>query len=180
VEPLRAFNEVAGVASDLERLGLNPVLVLLGSQRVTQGFDFVVTRPGAQIDRVVDVFYRRGLELVSRLGTTGEVTATIDNRKAALLRLRLDAPASAFFFNPKTFLRVDLLFDFPIAAADLAINAVATKIRGRVLSVASAADLLRLKEIAAGKRQFAGDAQDVEFLAKLARNPAPGFTPETS
>jgi hypothetical protein len=39
-----------------------------------------------------------------------------------------------------------------------------TTIRGRTLNVASAADLLRLKEIAAAKRSFAGDAQDIEFL----------------
>ncbi|MEX2270383.1 MAG: hypothetical protein WD690_02860, partial [Vicinamibacterales bacterium] len=162
MEPeLSAFDEVAGLASGLEGLGLRPVLaggmalVLLGSQRVTQDFDFVVTHPGEQIEPMVDLFYSRGLELVSKLNAAGEVTATIDNRKVAAVRLRLDAPSSAFFFNRKTLLRVDLLFDFPIAAAELAANAVRTRIRGRVLNVASAADLLRLKEIAARRRSFA-------------------------
>jgi hypothetical protein len=144
-------------------------LVLLGSQRITQDFDFIVTHPGGQIDDVVDVFYRRDFELASKLNARGEVTATIDNRKVAAVRLKLDAPPSAFFFNQKALLRIDLLFDFPIAAAELAANAVKTKIRGRVLSVASAADLLRLKKIAAKKRSFAGDAQDIEFLRALLR-----------
>ena len=171
MEPeLSVFDEVVRLTSGLERLGLRPVLVggmalvLLGSQRVTQDFDFVIAHPGALIEKVVDLFYGRGLELVSKLNAAGEVIATIDNRKVAAVRLRLDAPASAFFFNPKTLARVDLLFDFPIAAAELAASAVETKIRGRAINVASAADLLRLKEIAAKKRSFAGDAQDIEFL----------------
>jgi hypothetical protein len=171
VEPgLSAFDVVARVAAGLERLGLQPVLVggmalvLLGSQRVTQDFDFVVTHPGAQIEPIVDLFYNHELELVSRLNAAGEVTATIDNRKVAAIGLRLDAPPSAFFFNRKTLVRVDLLFDFPVAAAELAAHAEKTTIRGRTLNVASAADLLRLKEIAAAKRSFAGDAQDIEFL----------------
>lgn len=170
MEDLSVVDEVAGVASELDRLGLRPVLVggmalvLLGSRRVTQDFDLVVRHPGELIEKVVDVFYGRGIELVSKLNAAGEVTATIDNRKAAAIRLRLDAPSSAFFFNRKTLVRIDLLFDFPIAATELATHAVETKIRGRALNVASAQDLLRLKEIAASKRSFAGDAQDIEFL----------------
>jgi hypothetical protein len=76
----------------------------------------------------------------------------------------LDAPASAYFWHPTKRLRIDLLFDFPIAAASLAANAVKTRIRSRVLNVASAADLLRLKKIARKRRSAAGDAQDIEFL----------------
>jgi hypothetical protein len=167
---LSAVDAVAHVTSGLERLGLQPVLVggmalvLLGSQRVTQDFDFVIRHPGELIEKVVDLFYSRGVELVSKLNAAGEVTATIDNRKVAAVRLKLDAPSSAFFFNRTTLLRIDLLFDFPVAAAELAANAVETKIRGRVLNVASAEDLLRLKEIAAKKRSAAGDTQDIEFL----------------
>jgi hypothetical protein len=162
--------DAVDVIDGLERLGLQPVLVggmalvLLGSQRVTQDFDFVISHPGDQIDHVVDLCYRRGLELVSKLNAAGEVLATIDNRKVAATRLRLDAPASAFFFNAKTFVRIDLLFDFPVAAATLRANSVATKIRSRTVHVAATADLLRLKEIAAAKRSFSGDAQDIAFL----------------
>ena len=161
---------VARIANQLELLGLRPILVggmalvLLGSQRVTQDFDFVIAHPRDLIENVVDVFYDRGLELVSKLNSAGEVTATIDNRKVAAARLRIDAPASAFFFHPTKLLRVDLLFDFPIAAAELAAAADNAKIRGHALKVAAAADLLRLKKIAAKQRSFAGDAQDIEFL----------------
>jgi len=167
---LSGVDEVAYLTRGLERLGLQPVLVggmalvLLGSQRVTQDFDFVIRHPGVLIEKVVDLFYGRGLELVSKLNAAGEVIATIDNRRVAAVRLRLDAPSSAFFFNRTTLMRIDLLFDFPVAAAELAANSVEIKIRGRVLNVASAADLLRLKEIAASKRSAAGDAQDIEFL----------------
>lgn len=177
-QALSDFEEVAHITGGLERLGFQPVLVggmalvLLGSQRVTQDFDFVIRHPGTMIEQVVNLFYSRGLELVSKLNAAGEVIATIDNGRVAAVRLRIDAPQSAFFFNPTKFLRIDLLFDFPVAAAELAANAVDTKIRGRVLNVASAADLLRLKEIAAKRRSAAGDAQDIEFLkAYLQRAP---------
>ena len=172
---LAVFDEVVRLTDGLERLGLEPVLVggmalvLLGSQRVTQDFDFVIRHPGELVDSVVDVFYSRGLELVSKLNAAGEVIATIDNRRVAAVRLKLDAPSSAFFFNRASLLRIDLLFDFPVAAAELADNAVETRIRGRVLNVASAADLLRLKEIAASRRSRAGDAQDIEFLKAYLR-----------
>ena len=182
MEPaLSPFGEVARLAAGLEALGLRPVLVggmalvLLGSQRVTQDFDFVINHPGEQTEPIVDLFYSRSMELVSKLNAAGEVTATIDNRKVAAIRLRLDKPASAFFFNHKTLLRVDLLFDFPVAAATLAAKAVSTRIRGRALNVASAADLLHLKEIAASRRSFAGDAQDIEFLKRHLKGTDPAI-----
>ncbi|MGE3843956.1 MAG: hypothetical protein AB7I50_20470, partial [Vicinamibacterales bacterium] len=79
-------------------------------------------------------------------------------------RLTLDAPASAYFWHPTKRLRIDLLFDFPIPAAELAAGAVATRFRGCVLNVAAAADLLRLKQIAAKQRSAPGDTQDIAFL----------------
>ena len=54
------------------------------------------------------------------MNRAGDVTATIDNPRVAVTRLRLDAPASAYFLNPETGLRIDLLFDFPLPAAELA------------------------------------------------------------
>jgi hypothetical protein len=90
--------------------------------------------------------------------------STITNRKVASNRLRLDAPASAYFFNAKTGLRVDLLFDFPIPAATLAEHATRTKIRSHVFHVASEQDLLRLKKIAKAARSAPGDAEDIAFL----------------
>jgi hypothetical protein len=164
------LKEVAQVADGLRGIGLEPVLVggmalvLLGSRRITRDFDFVIPHPGDRLNALVDLFYGHGFELASRVNDAGDIVATIDNPRVAGVRLKLDAPASAYFWQPARRLRIDLLFDFPVAAAELAANAVKTRIRGRVLNVASAADLLRLKEIAAKQRSAAGDAQDIEFL----------------
>ena len=95
-------------------------LVTMGSRRVTRDFDLVVPAPGDRLEALVGVFYSRGLELAARVNSTGEITATIGNRKVATIRLRLDAPSSAYFSHPKTGLRVDLMFDFPIPASQLA------------------------------------------------------------
>jgi hypothetical protein len=139
-------------------------LVVLGSRRVTRDFDFVIAQPGDRLARTIDLFYDRGLEVVSRLSAAGDVVSTIANRRVAAVRLRLDAPTSAYFFNPETGLRVDLLFDFPIAAAKLAERATRTKIRAQRFKVASERDLLRLKRIARAKRTAPGDAEDIAFL----------------
>jgi len=113
---------------------------------------------------MIDLFYDRGFELVSRLDDVGEVISTIANRRVAVVRLRLDAPVSAYFFNGETGLRVDLLFDFPIPASELAAHATRTKIRANVFDIASEKDLLRLKRIAKAKRSSPGDAEDIAFL----------------
>jgi hypothetical protein len=164
------LESVGSVVDALAGLGLEPVLVggmalvVLGSRRVTRDFDFVVARPDAVLDRLLDVFYDRGLELASRVDAAGDVTATIDNRRVAAARLRLDAPASAYFLNARTGLRIDLLFDFPLPATTLARRATSVKARSVVLRVASEADLLRLKRIARAKRSSPGDAEDIAFL----------------
>jgi hypothetical protein len=164
------LDEVGMVVKALTDLGLEPVLVggmalvILGSRRITRDFDFVIAQPGERLADVVDVFYNRGLELASRVNDAGDVTATIDNRKMATARLRLDAPSSAYFYHPATGLRIDLLFDYPVPAATLALRARRTKVRSRVLRVASEADLLRLKRIAREHRSAPGDAEDIAFL----------------
>jgi hypothetical protein len=169
--------EAAAIGKALRALGLEPVLVggmalvILGSRRVTRDFDFVVAQPGDQLEKLIDVFYDRDLELASRLSDEGDVTATISTRRVASIRLRLDAPASAYFFNPRTGLRVDLLFDFPIPAATLAARATRTRVRARLFHVASEQDLLRLKRIAKARRSSPGDAQDIAFLEARRRTP---------
>jgi hypothetical protein len=166
---------VGEIVRDLRALGLTPVLVggmalvILGSRRVTRDFDFVVAQPGGQLERAIAAFYDRGCELVSRLDTNQDVVATVASRKIAAVRLRLDSPASAYFFNPTTGLRVDLLFDFPIRAATLAEQATTTKIGGHLLEIASERDLLRLKKIAKTARSAPGDAQDIAFLESRRR-----------
>jgi hypothetical protein len=164
------FEHVGAVSEALSDLGLTPVLVggmalvILGSRRVTHDFDFVIARPDNQLDEVVAILYGRGLELASRVNEAGGVVATIDNRRVAAIRLRTDAPVTAYFFNPTTRLRIDLLFDFPIPAAELMKTATTMKVRSQVLRVASEESLLRLKRMARAARSSPGDAQDLEFL----------------
>jgi hypothetical protein len=168
--PIDYLHDVGTVVSELVKLGLEPVLiggmalVMLGSRRVTRDFDFVIPQPGDRLGQLIDVFYDRGFELASRVDADGDVTATIDNRRVASIRLRADAPASAYFINPQTGLRIDLLFDFPIAAATLAGRASRTKVRSYSFLVASEQDLLNLKRIANAERAAPGDAEDIAFL----------------
>lgn len=170
------LHAVHEIVAGLRALGLTPVLVggmalvVLGSRRVTRDFDFVIARPGERLDRIVDLFYDHGLELVSRLNETGDVISTIANRKVATLRLRLDAPESAYFFNHDTGLRIDLLFDFPIPARKLAQHATRKKIGSHPLTIASEEDLLRLKKIAQAARSAPGDAEDIAFLESRRRS----------
>ena len=131
---VQAFVDRVGlIAQALTDLDVQPVLVggmalvMLGSRRVTGDFDFVIEKPGDRLKSVVDVLYGHGLELTSRLNADGDVTATIDNPRVATIRLQLDKPDSAFFYDKETGLRVDLLFDFPIAAATLAERATHLK-----------------------------------------------------
>jgi hypothetical protein len=169
-DPATYLETVGEIVQDLRGLGLGPVLVggmaltALGSRRVTRDFDFVVARPGDRLGATVDVLYDRGFELVSRLDDLGDVVATIASRKVAAVRLRIDAPATAYFFNAKTGLRIDLLFDFPLPAATLAERATRTKIRAHVFDIASEKDLLHLKQIARAARSVPGDAEDIAFL----------------
>lgn len=166
---------VGQIVRDLRALGLTPVLiggmalVILGSRRVTRDFDFVIAQPRDHLAQTVDLLYDRGLELVSRIDDAGNVLATIANRKVAEIRLRLDAPSSAYFLNPKSGLRLDLLFDFPIEATELVQQATRMKIRGQLFDVASEVDLLRLKRIALADRKAPGDAEDVAFLERRRR-----------
>ncbi len=169
-EPIGHLDAVGSVVEALAELGLEPVLVggmalvVLGSRRVTRDFDILIARPGEALGRLVDVLYDRGFELASRVSAEGEVTATIGNRRVAAARLRLDAPASAYLLAPATGLRVDLLFDFPLPASALARRATTVKVRSRTWSVASEADLLRLKKLAQASRSSPGDAEDIAFL----------------
>jgi len=164
------LDDAGRIVAELTKLGLEPILVggmalvTLGSRRVTRDFDFVIPVPGDRLADLVDVFYDRGLELAARVNDSGDITATIDNRKVANIRLRIDAPSSAYFSHPKTGLRVDLLFDFPVAASHLAARATRLTVRSQGLLVASEDDLLHLKRIARAHRTSPGDAEDIAFL----------------
>jgi hypothetical protein len=177
-DPGDHIEPVGQIVRDLRGLGLHPILVggmalvILGSRRVTRDFDFLIDHPGDRLPGMVDAFYDRGFELISRLDESGNVTATIDTRKVAATRLRLDQPASAYFFEPSTRLRIDLLFDFPVPARTITERATRMKILGYVFEIASEDDLLRLKQIARSSRSVPGDADDIAFLeSRLNRRP---------
>ena len=166
------LDEVGALVSSLRGLGLQPVLVggmalvILGSRRVTRDFDFVIRDPTANAAPLLDVLYRLGLELASRINDEGDILTTIENQTVAAARIRIDRPRSAYFFNAKSRLRVDLLFDFPLPADALAERATSMTIRSHRFAIASERDLLELKTIARRARSFAGDAQDIEFLER--------------
>ena len=169
-DPADQLETVGKVVDRLTNLGLEPVLVggmalvMLGSRRVTRDFDFVIARPDARLESLLDVFYELGMELASRVDANGDVTATIGSRKVAGIRLRIDAPVTAYFFNRETDLRIDLLFDFPLPAATLLEGATRKKVRSQVFRIASEEDLLRLKKIAAADRRLPSDTEDIAFL----------------
>ncbi|HCU24065.1 MAG TPA: hypothetical protein DF383_03530, partial [Deltaproteobacteria bacterium] len=60
------LEKVGLLVHELELRGLKPVLVggmalvLLGSQRVTRDFDFLVSRQEETIEGVIEVFYKHG------------------------------------------------------------------------------------------------------------------------
>lgn len=168
-DPADHLETVGDLAARLQTLDLTPILVggmalvVLGSRRVTRDFDFLMPAPGDHLPEVVRLFYERHLALVSRLTSDGEVAATIANRRLARSRLRIDRPVNATFYDRRTGLRVDLLFDFPIAAAPVRRRAVRVRVGRHVLDVASEQDLLELKKIAAASRRAAGDAKISPF-----------------
>ena len=141
-------------------------LVILGSQRVTNDFDFLVSLQNSTTEKIITVFYQHGFELVAKLNEQGEVIRTIANKKVAILRVKLDEPQSVYFYNRKTELKIDLLFDFPLPAKRILEHAHKIKLGSHFIRVACREDLLHLKEIAYKNRGAAADAQDLEFLRK--------------
>jgi hypothetical protein len=171
-DPAEYLDVVGDVTDALRALDLEPILVggmalvVLGSRRVTRDFDLLIPAPGERLAELVGLMYDRNLQLVSRLNKDGEVTATVSGRGAAAARLRIDRPPTAYFYDSRTGLRIDLLFDFPIAAATLAPHATRVRIGTHVVHVAAERDLLELKRIAAANRKSPGDMEDLAFLER--------------
>ena len=161
---------IGSLAKDLEKHGLQPVLVggmalvLMGSQRVTNDFDFLVSLPDLLMDTVIEVFYKHGFELISKFTERREVLRTIDNPRVAAIRLKMDSPESAYFYNYNSELKIDLLFDFPLPAKEVASRALKIKVKSHTFRIACREDLIRMKEIAYADRRSGADAQDLEFL----------------
>jgi len=161
------------LTKDLEAQGFHPTLVggmalvIMGSQRVTNDFDFLVSRQDLLVEQVIEVFYKHGFELISKFNERREVLRTIENPQVAKVRLGMDSPESAYFYNHQSELKIDLLFDFPIPAKEVASRALKIKVKSHSWRVASREDLIRLKEIAYADRRLASDATDLEFLRSL-------------
>lgn len=172
-QPVDFIKSAGELTKDLAQLGHTPILVggmalvTLGSTRVTKDFDFLIDKAAREQKTVVAVFYRHGFELVSKLDRNGDILRTIDNQNVASARLRIDRPKSAYFYNPSSGLRVDLLFDFPIPAMEVRARSTHKRIQSYSFYIANKEDLVRMKEIAAKDRGLANDLQDLEFLKKI-------------
>lgn len=170
------FKDISSLTKDLRAQGFEPILVggmaliLLGSQRVTYDFDFLVSAQGLLVETIIDIFYRHGFELVSKLNEKREIIRTIDNPRIAAIRIKLDEPSSVYFFNHKTELKIDLLLDFPFSAKEVAVRSQKIKIRSHTFRIACRDDLIRMKEMAYKDRKLASDAHDLEFLKNLSKN----------
>src|SRR5262245_20451762 len=116
---------VETLAEALESKGFEPVLVggmalvILGSQRITEDYDFLVTTRGPRIRELVGIMYRHGLELITKLNPEGEVIRTVDNPRVAAAKVEAESPKSLFFIKPSSELRVDILLDFPMPAHEV-------------------------------------------------------------
>lgn len=169
-DPQTYLDVVGKIIEKLEAQKLTSVLVggmalvILGSQRVTKYFDFLISEEARDLRVLVQILYQHGLELVTKLNKKKEVIRTIGNQNIAYNRLQIDKPESAYFYNHNTGLRIDMLFDFPLTAIEIAKKAQKKKIRSYTFTIASKNDLIRLKEIAYQNRNLASDAQDLEFL----------------
>ena len=169
---IHPLDRIVPLANALEAKGFQPILiggmalVVLGSRRITADFDFLVSAQAVPPD-LVEAFYREGFELVTKFDPEGGVKRTIDNPRVAAARMNMDKPPSAFFYDWKTGLKIDLLFDFPLPACELADRSARIDTASGFVRVASPEDLLRLKEIAYADRKSAADAQDLEFLRRL-------------
>ncbi len=81
---LNYIEEAGKIVEELERLGFTPVLVggmalvILGSRRVTRDFDFLVSSETPKQGLLLDVFYKRGFELASRVSKDGDIVRTIE------------------------------------------------------------------------------------------------------
>lgn len=164
---------VSRLLHELDTLGYEATLIggtaliILGSDRVTKDADFLMTKFARDQKKLIQVFYKHGFEMISKLNEKKEVVRTIDNANVAFARLQIDVPVSVFFYNYEIRFRIDALFDFPYSAAEVRARATKKKIEGTVIYIASVEDLIRMKEMAYADRKKSTDLQDLEFLRSL-------------
>lgn len=164
---------IGELMGDVMKLGYPPTLVggmalaLLESNRVTKDFDFLIEDEARKKKELMKTFYKHGFELVSKLDERGNIVRTVDNPNVAYAKLNMDPPKSAHFFNRGLDLRVDLLFDFPIPAKEVAQRARRRTIKAHLFLIADKQDLITMKEIAVRDRRNPSDVQDLDFLRSL-------------
>lgn len=167
---------IARVVRSLGREEIEPVLiggmalVLLGSTRVTRDCDLVIPDSPETRRRSVRAMYAEEFALVSKWDEERfRPVRLIESERVAAARLVLDNPAAAFFWNPASTFRIDLVYRVSVPAAELSARAVRTRLPGGVvLKRASVEDLKRLKE--ASLKDDPGrisDKQDLVFLEHL-------------
>lgn len=167
------IESVGKLLKDITQLGHTPTLVggmalvTLGSTRVTKDFDFLIAEKAREQKTLIQVFYKRDFELVSKIDKHGNIVRTIDNQEVASARLRIDQPKSAYFYNHTLGLRIDLLFDFPIPAKEVHTRSTHKKIQSYSFHIASKQDLIKMKEVAINDRRISSDLQDLEFLKSI-------------
>ncbi len=167
------IKNIGQLITDFKKQGLEPILVggmalvILGSQRVTKDFDFLISNQHSDFEKLTETLYQHGFELISKFNEKREVIRTIDNPRIAAIRLKMDEPSSIFFFNKKTRLKIDILLDFPFPAKEVSRRSQTIKVRSYTFQIASPEDLMRMKEIAYQDRKLASDAQDIEFLRNI-------------
>lgn len=71
-------------------------LTILGSQRVTKDFDFLISLQNNAAEEIAEVFYRHGFELVTKFNQLGEIVRTVDSASVAAIKLKSDRPQSRF------------------------------------------------------------------------------------
>ena len=172
-QPIDFIKSVGTFLKDIMKLGYTPTLVggmalvTLGSNRVTKDFDFLIEEEARMNKKLMEVFYKHRLELVSKLDEHGNVVRTVDNQNVAFAKLSMDPPQGAYFYNRGLGLRVDFLFDFPIPARDVYERSHHKKIRSQSFHIADKQDLVTMKEMAVKDRRLSIDLQDLEFLRTL-------------
>jgi hypothetical protein len=167
---LRQLKALTTLVMELETNGFKPILVggmalvAMGSQRVTNDFDFLVAKPIPSSKNLVEIMYKNKLELVTKFNNLREVQRTVDNPRIAAIKIDEEAPKSVTFYSWDTKLQIDLLLDFPLPAQAIAGRAIKVSFLSHSMRIATPKDLLELKEIAYKDRKSANDVQDLEFL----------------
>ncbi len=171
---------LSAVIRNLHSIDIEPVLVggvalvLLGSRRVTQDTDLVISAPETLDDakKLTGAMHQAGFMYVTRIKKGENPASWIDNPNIAAARQQIDRPDTIFFWHPELKMKVDLMMDFPLKAADVLAAAETVRLAGKPVKRASLEVLKKMKEIAVRERGDPRDIQDLAFINKKIREKA--------